>query len=366
MPGPQAAIPRPVPDVQVRINGQELPRRARLDLLEARMHEDVGMVSLFTLQLHCWDESTQALSWVDDPLFALGNTLELSLGYVGELVPMGKGEITGLELDYAAGAAAVLTVTAQDLGHRLARRRETRTFQRMPDSQIVSTIAAAHGLAPDVSTASPLGSPPTREFVMQSNESDLEFLNRRARANGCEVQVEDRRLRFRPMKTAPAPELTLTATRELVDFCPSVSSTRAVRSVEVRGYDPKTCVDPRKAQGLVGQARETGQPATFVGMLAKDALPSGSGARLDVIDDQPVSNAAEALWLARVRLQEQPTATATGRCIGLARLRAGMVVRIEGVGTRFSGPWRITSATHAFSIHQGYLTRFTAEGRKRG
>jgi phage protein D len=236
----------------------------------------------------------------------------------------------------------------------------------MPDSQIVNWIAAAHGLAPDVSLASSLGSPPTREFVMQSNESDLEFLNRRARANGCEVQVEDRKLRFRPMKTSPAPELTLTAARELVDFCPSVSSTRATQSVEVRGYDPKTCVDPRKANGLVGRARDAGKPATFVGMLPKDALPSGAGARTDVIDDQPVANEAEARWLARVRLQEQHYATATGQCVGLPRLRAGMVVRIEGVGTRFSGPWRITSVTHTFSIHQGYQTRFTAEGRKRG
>ena len=49
-----------------------------------------------------------------------------------------------------------------------------------------------------------------------------------------------------------------------------------------------------------------------------------------------------------------------GQCIGEPALRAGVVVKIEGVGERFSGLYYVTSTEQRFSPKKGYRTRFAA------
>jgi phage protein D len=51
---------------------------------------------------------------------------------------------------------------------------------------------------------------------------------------------------------------------------------------------------------------------------------------------------------------------AEGQCIGDPRLRAGKVVKIEGLGERFSGPYYVTSVEHRFGRSGGYRTSFSA------
>ena len=51
--------------------------------------------------------------------------------------------------------------------------------------------------------------------------------------------------------------------------------------------------------------------------------------------------------------------TATGNVIGDARMRAGQVVRIEGVGEEFGGLYRVTSVTQTID-QGGFRTKFDA------
>jgi phage protein D len=47
-----------------------------------------------------------------------------------------------------------------------------------------------------------------------------------------------------------------------------------------------------------------------------------------------------------------------GLSIGEPKLRAGIVVKIEGLGERFSGLYYVTSTEQRFSTKKGYQTRF--------
>jgi phage protein D len=51
--------------------------------------------------------------------------------------------------------------------------------------------------------------------------------------------------------------------------------------------------------------------------------------------------------------------TGSGSAIGDPRIRAGAIVRVEGLGPDFSGDYRVTSATHAMDTG-GYRTNFEA------
>jgi len=47
-----------------------------------------------------------------------------------------------------------------------------------------------------------------------------------------------------------------------------------------------------------------------------------------------------------------------GVCIGDPRMRAGIVIQIDGVGARFSGLYYVTATEQSFSVAKGYRTRF--------
>jgi phage protein D len=50
--------------------------------------------------------------------------------------------------------------------------------------------------------------------------------------------------------------------------------------------------------------------------------------------------------------------TGEGRSVGRTDLRAGTVVRIAGLGQRFSGLYYLTATTHIYAPAQGYYTTF--------
>ena len=49
--------------------------------------------------------------------------------------------------------------------------------------------------------------------------------------------------------------------------------------------------------------------------------------------------------------------TGSGTAIGDPRIRAGAIVRLEGLGPDFSGDYRVSGATHAIDA-EGYRTSF--------
>ena len=78
--------------------------------------------------------------------------------------------------------------------------------------------------------------------------------------------------------------------------------------------------------------------------------------------NQPVFSQAEADQIALGQFKTMALAyiSAEGMCIGRTDLRAGTVVKIEGLGRRFSGLYYVTSTTHTYSPSRGYRTAFTA------
>lgn len=342
-----------LPVLNVRINGALLSEEARADLSAVTVHEDVTALGMFTLRLYNWDEQTLALKWVDDTLFAEGNDVEIQMGYGTDVSTLFAGEITGLEPTFSTEEPVMLTVRGYDQRHRLLRGRKTRSFVQMKDSDIARQIANAAGLRAQVEdTKTKL------EYVLQHNQSDLEFLQERARRIGYEVAAEGKTLYFRSPPVNKQATLTLSVTDDLAEFFPRLTTMAQVGQVEVHGWDPK------KKQAIVAQAgvgKETGKMGGSVTGPQAANRASGRSIRLEV--RWPLFSKQEADQMATGRFNELALSyiTAEGACIsGVPALRAGVVVKIEGVGRRFSGLYYITSATHTFTSEDGYRTAFTA------
>ena len=98
--------------------------------------------------------------------------------------------------------------------------------------------------------------------------------------------------------------------------------------------------------------------------VARSVVASALGGGAVTISDAPVGNQEEADALAKSVMAKISNGflEAEGSCRGNPRLRAGSSITVEGVGTRFSGTYRVTSTVHAFRGSKGYETRFRVSG----
>jgi phage protein D len=340
------------PEYSVQVNGAPLPNEALADVISLSVLEDVGAASMFALTLSGWDTVQMRAKWIDDTLFREGNPVEIGFGYRDNAPPLVSGEITGVEPAFLLAQAPTLTLRGHDRRHRLMRSRRTRSFTNCKDSDIASQLASEAGLRPEVEDSGV-----TLPYVLQHNQTDLEFLSLRARRIGYDVWVQDRTLRFGPRKTDSSPVLTLHREVELLEFRPRLSTLGQVGKFEVRGWSvqDKKEVIGRAAVGdesrLMGGS-ESGPAAV------RHAFEPATSARVS----QPVHGQEEADQLARRGFVEMALGhiRAEGLCIGTPTLRAGSVVKIEGLGERFSGPYYVTSAEHRFGRNKGYRTAFSA------
>jgi uncharacterized protein len=339
------------PEFSVKTGGQDLPQAAKADLVALAVVEDVDAPSMFTFTILGWDGVEMKVKWMDDDLFQEGKPVELQMGYRDSRQFVFKGEITGLEPVFEKKRPPTLTVRGYDRRHRLMRKRKTRSFLNMKDSDIASQIASDAGLRPGVQDTRM-----TLEYVLQHNQTDLEFLEQRADRIGYEVVVVDRTLYFRPRKKDEGEVLTLNRDVELLDFFPRLSTVGQVEELVVCGWDPK------EKKELVGRS-STGDESPLLGQSASgpDMVGQTFGKTGGVSVDRPVHSQEEADQIARGWFGEMALRYIVGHglCIGEPTLRAGSVVKIEGLGKRFSGRYYVTSTEHQFKKTTGYRTGFS-------
>lgn len=340
-----------VADFDIVINGSPFPLEAGAHVTDVTVDDDAGLPSMFTLELTGSDDQEEEMAWIDDrKLFAVGNTVEVKMGYVDDLETLIVGEITGLEPEFSFDRTPSLTVRGYDRRHRLHRGRKTRTFVQQKDSDIAVRIAGDAGL-----TGRSQDTRVVHDYVLQANQTDMEFLQERARRIQYEVVVEDRTLLFRPVGNAGSEIASLTLQDDLLEFYPRLSTVRQTSEVTVRGWDPK-----RKKE-IVGRAR-TGDEVSKMGggdsggALSQDAF----GRAVGMVGDRPVMTQAEADQMARARFNDVALALIEGEgvCWGRTDLRSGVVIEIDRLGKRFSGRYYVTSAIHRYTPQRGYYTRF--------
>jgi phage protein D len=339
-----------LPDFTFRVNGAEAPFGARSDVRSVTVQEDLEALSMFSLVLYNWDDDRLRVSWSDSKLFAIGNEVELSLGYVDDLARVMLGEITSIEPAFTSDEPPTVTVRGYDYRHRLGRGRKTRTFARMKDSAIASQVAREAGLraqAHDTRVMLP--------HVMQSNQTDWQFLRQRAHLIGYEVYVRDKVLYFQPPEGDAEPAMRLSLGQDIAEFTARLSSLAQIDQVTVRGWDVS------KKDVIVGSAG-VGQEPRMGGRASGPRTAQRAFGKAGVSSvDLPVHSKAEADQIARGRFTAAAMTYVQGDVIatGHPRLRAGTVVEILGAGENFSGPYYVTSVTHEMTPEQGYRTSFT-------
>ncbi|HEX8070856.1 MAG TPA: contractile injection system protein, VgrG/Pvc8 family [Pyrinomonadaceae bacterium] len=351
MPAPADNQPL-VPEFDVLINGASIAAEVKTHVVGVTVDEHVDWPAMFTLALIASEDLRDAHRWIDDAkLFAVGHEVEVKLGYANQLQSVLKGEITGLEPEYRADQLPALVVRGYDRLHRLLRGRKTRTFVNTKDSDIAARVAQEAGLSADV-----VDSSVTHDYVLQANQTDLDFLHERARRIQYEVAVADKTLHFRPVGNAESAAVTLALYDDVLEFYPRLSSVGQVSETGVRGWDAKSVKE------IVGAGRKGDENSKMGGRATGAELVAGPfGAAVGQTTAWPVKTQGEADQIAKAQLNRRLLELVEGEgvCRGRTDLRAGRVVKLDGAGARFSGQYYLVAVVHRYHPQHSYQTRFT-------
>jgi uncharacterized protein involved in type VI secretion and phage assembly len=134
-----------------------------------------------------------------------------------------------------------------------------------------------------------------------------------------------------------------------------------VDEVIVRGWDVE------KQEAIVGQADNGRLYPDIEESQDGSSWASRFGAGKLVIVNQPIANQAEADILASARFDELSGAFIDAEGIAFRRpdIKAGQKIRLESLGSRFSGSYLVTNATHVYTT-RGLKTTFTVRGSRTG
>lgn len=353
-----------VPAFEVLVGQQKLNREIVHDVLDVSFHDSIEELGGFSLTLSNWDAERYVYAYSDQHTFDPGKRLDIRMGYQGSgrMAWMVRGIITDLTPSFPASGPPTLSVSGRNRLHDLLGERRSKVHPAGRDTEFALQIAAQFAefnidIEPaDLAIALQLGD------RVQENEFDLLFVKRQARQLGYELVVfeEDDRtvLRLVNSLSRRAPQLPLVYRSTmrggpLLEFQPRFSTAQQPAALELNSWNPreKEAISVRVERSSL-RIRDP--------KLDRVQIADAVRKRTEVISSEPVWDEAEGRRRATEYLERiaKETMTATGRTVGLPELRAGTVLRIDGVGERFSGRWFVTSTDHTVGSG-GYTTNFS-------
>ena len=264
-----------------------------------------------------------------------------------------------------------LTVRGFSRYHRLQRQRRSKPFQAKTVSGIAKEIAEIMKLKPEVDPVKF-----DRAYEAQADETFGAILRRIAEPINYEVVVKytdkgGHTLYFQKPRylSGASPVMELKWGKDLRSFTPSLSTYDMIVGVEVRASRTSRGEGKGELTVRVSAGNEGRKLGAESGCQIAQRVFKGKWS----IDTEPwpypnhaIDNPEEAAEVAQAQLEAKALEfiTANGSVIGTPSLTARSVVKLTGLGKRFSGPYYVTSVTHTIDA-SGYRTDFTVKRNAR-
>jgi phage protein D/phage baseplate assembly protein gpV len=334
--------------IYIKIDGKNVTEEIYYDLRSIEVDQSLFLPDMFSIHLNDEvDHRTGKLTWADSDTFALGKSVEITLQtdeILDEPRPVKAtlltGEITSVEPEFGNDGVAIFRIRGYDKSHRLHRGKQIRTFAQKSDSDIARDIATKCGLSADVESTGEV-----HDLVIQENQTNMEFLQDRARRIGYFIYVKEGKLYFRrtPQAAPTSGEIVLTWNRNLAGFQVRLTTVEQVSEATARAWDmkQKNAIE----SGRITSAKD--KPEVGASDIAKKVF----GASSEFVTHRPAVTKREADYLAQAAFDEIRNASiqAEGTCRqGDPRISAGTMVTLENLGERFSGHYRVTRAVHRY------------------
>ena len=368
------------PEFALLLDGRPVPAELRASVIGLR--SQTGYEGLDEVEVTLANEQ---LRWLDDPRFKLGTGVQLQLGHAPDpLTTVFDGEVVARGASFSSAGIPSFTFTAHDRRYTMKQGKKVRWFAipipsignlPLPDLATASLVTLENLLLPifdpvgaalsiilgGVDTFVAVTDPGSAQKVIrkQANESDYDLLGRIAAENGWDVLMEHdgplggHLLRFTSSLDNLDADFTYGWGRSLLDFAPRVSSVGQI--FQVGGF---VWVPQIKMTFSVNLGFDWDRMSLTLSIFP-GVVPIGMAPGNYMIDEPLTPTSIPRKLVSELIPKLNKRLTASGTVLGEPTLRAGNVVRVEGVGEEFGGLYRATAVTHTLDSG-GFRTRFDA------
>jgi len=326
-------------NTQIKINSKNIETKIHKNLKKVKVSLSVDAVNMARVLFYD-DPNDSFLQEHKD--FDIGKEISISMGFDKDIKEVFIGEI--IRIDYIfENATSLVELICYDKLFKLSRMRYSRPFVKMKDSDIAKKMASEAGLKFDIEATSRV-----HEYIFQNNESNLDFLRRRAERLGYELDIENGKMIFKSARYKnKKPIISLVWRKELSEFKLKLDSSEVVEEIVVTSWDPikkETIEEVTKAGDEIKVISAKKMATKEVKKKLKNK------AKIYKIDIPNLQN-AEAKEIGKSKLTSSSIKflTARGVCRGEPLIKAGKVIKILGIGEKFSGEYYIVSCEHVYS-----------------
>jgi len=334
-------------DAKIKLNNKELDKDVYNNLKAIKVSTSINALSVAKLAFHDPFGDLQ-----EDSNFDIGKDISIDIGYK-DYTNIFKGIIARVDFDFSKGRSVTAHLVCYDKLYKLSKMVHSRPFIKMKDSEIAKKMASEGGLQCSVDATSK-----KHDYIFQNNESNLDFLRRRADLLGYELTVDDGKMifkkgRFKDKKKS----VDLSWWRTLIDFHAKVDSNKIIEEAVVSSWDyvkKKELSEKKKAgdEPKVGSASKMGTKEVKSNLKNKT-----KNYRIDIPNLQ--SGEAKEIAKASLTTSSMEYLKVTGTCEGEPKIKAGKVILVENVGKKLTGEYYITSCEHIYT-GASFRTHFDA------
>ena len=285
-----------------------------------------------------FDREHEEFEGFDYSAFSTGTSVDVSLGWggTGTLQQVFVGKIESVSTNFSTGSGPSVGVSGYGTMHPMMRGTKDRSWEEMAVTDVVDEVLSEYFGEKTVE-----GGDMERKKIYQERETDWQLVERLAEKYGYQFYTKQNEAFFEPRESLGGDSVaTLRWGARLNSFSAEINEAQAVKTVEVRHWDMQN------EKEIVGTAEDS--------EVKNDKK---------IVFRKNCDSEEHATKIAESKLDSLSSSIASGNgetARGIPSLTAGATVTLEGMGSKFSGEYNVTQATHRLG-GSGYTTTFQAK-----
>ncbi|SBS31969.1 Phage-related baseplate assembly protein [Marinomonas spartinae] len=329
----------------IKANGTAI--NSELGVIAIHVFYQVNHIASAELVLSDGNISTQAFNASESDTFKPGTKISISAGYSSEEAVIFEGIIISHAIRITNSNQSTLNITCKDQAITMTMARNSQSFLKQSDSDIISTLIGNYsGL-----TAEKIDSISEKHAeLVQFNCSDWDFLLTRAEANGLVVSNQSNSLSVTAPTIDKAPELVVTYGTDLIDFSAEIDARHQLSKVTGIGWDPsqqKILKGQAAATSISDQGNFSDSDLAKVLDINDYRLQTSGSLTQEMLESWAKGQRVKSM-LAKVR----GSLTFQGN----AKAKINTLIQLAGVGDRFNGSHYIGGVHHQIENGQWLTT----------
>jgi Rhs element Vgr protein len=277
----------------------------------------------------------QEFDWSNQDLFVPGKEIEISAGYDSNNESVFKGIIVKHAIKSSSGTASVLSIECKATAIKMTVGRESKYFYDSKDSDVFEEIISDYSIETDISDTGT-----THAELVQYHCTDWDFVLSRTEVNGKICLIEDDKIKIVDPDYNQEPVVHLTYGATIIEFEAEMDARFQYNDVKSKAWDygNQEVIEVDAAEpGIEENGNLTATDLAEV--IGLDSFSLQHGGKADSAELQAWADAQQlrnrmAKIQGRVKIQ------------GMAKVKPGNLIELEGVGDRFNGNVFVSAVRH--------------------